>query len=53
MIMFEYYEDENVEKKGGLRGSIPTRDIKVTTTTRRGHDKTRIGMTLDNRKHLE
>jgi len=29
--MFEYYEDENsylVEKEGGLRGSIPTRDIK-------------------------
>ena len=51
--MFEYYLDENayfVEKEGGLRGSIPARDMKVTTATKSGHDKTRDGyhFTIEN-----
>jgi len=42
--MLEYYEDEKtylVEKAGGLRGSIPTRNIKVTLAcdTLSGADK--------------
>jgi hypothetical protein len=44
--MFEYYEDETsylAEKEGGLRGSIPARNIKVSNGTPRGHDKTRDG----------
>ena len=46
--MFEYYWDENsyfVEKEGGLsilRGSIPARDMKVTTATKSGHDKSQV-----------
>jgi Ca2+-binding EF-hand superfamily protein len=51
--MFEYYLDENsyfVEKEGGLRGSISARDMKVTTATKSGHDKTRDGyhFTIEN-----
>ena len=37
----QYYEDQNaylVDKEGGLKGSIPVKEIKVTPTTPNGVD---------------
>jgi hypothetical protein len=51
--MLEYYEDQNaylVDKEGGLKGSIPVREIKVTPATTSGVDNSQDGhhFTIEN-----